>query len=117
MYMGEVEKDAEMDIKLLEMQIYNFIFRRARDRNDERAWSNAVLEVFGHMNLDELPDTEADPPDRGWLKVDAMMDEYRVNRDQREEKEEKEINKKMRRISARYEEELKTLLCNLCRGS
>jgi len=54
--MGEDEKTAEFDIKLLEAQLYNFIFARARDHNDERAWTNTVLEVFGHMNFDDLPD-------------------------------------------------------------
>ena len=83
LYMGEDEKTAEFDIKLLEMQLYNFIFARARDRNEERAWTNAVIEVFGHNNYDLLPDTEADPPDPRWLKVDAIMEEYRVNRDLR----------------------------------
>jgi hypothetical protein len=51
------------------MQRWNFIFRRARDRNEEDAWDNAVYEVFGHTDLDLLPDTEADPPRPQWLKA------------------------------------------------
>ena len=96
LYMGENEKTEEFDIKLLEAQLYNFIFRRVRDRNDERAWTNVVHEVFGHTNFDDLPDTEADPPDPGWLKVDAIMEEYHANREQREKKEEKELLKNFR---------------------
>ena len=96
MFMGREKNQAEQDIILLEMQLYNFIFRTARDRNEEDAWTGAVYEVFGHMDLDLLPDTEADPPDPGWLKVDAIMEEYRVNRGQREEKERKQLIKKMR---------------------
>ena len=46
------------------------------------------------MNFEELPDTEADPPDPQWLKVDAIMEEYSVNRNQREQKEEKQLIKK-----------------------
>jgi hypothetical protein len=83
--MGEDENTEEFDIKLLEMQLYNFIFARARDHNEERAWTNAVIEVFGHNNYDVLPDTEADPPDSGWLTGDAIMDEYRVNRAKKEQ--------------------------------
>ena len=71
-------------------------FRRARDRNEEDAWDNAVYEVFGHTDLDLLPDTEADPPHPQWLKVDAVMDEYRTQRELREEKEEKRLFKKMK---------------------
>lgn len=97
LYIGETdEKRREFDLRLMEGQLYNFIFQRARDRNDENAWTDAVHEVFGHTNMEALPDTEADPPDPGWLKVDAIMDQYRVKRDQREEREEKELFKKMR---------------------
>lgn len=94
--MAEDEGTKEFDLKLLEGQLYNFIFQRARDRNDERAWTDAVIDVFGHTRFEELPDTEADPQDPGWLKVDAIMDEYTTNRDTREQKEEKEILGKMR---------------------
>jgi hypothetical protein len=45
-----------------------------------------VIEVFGHDDVERLPDTEADPPDPGWVKVDAMMDEYHA-RMKREDKE------------------------------
>ena len=93
---AETEKEEKQDIMLLEIQLYNFIFRVARQHNEERAWTNAVVEVFGHKDWDALPDTEADPPDPGWLKVDAIMEEYHLNREQREEKEEKQLIKKMR---------------------
>lgn len=93
--MGEDEKTAEFNMKLLVAQLYNFIFARTRDRNNERAWTNAVLEVFGHMNFDDLPDTEADPPHPKWLKVDAIMDEYSTQRDLSENRDEKELLKNM----------------------
>jgi len=96
--MAEDEKTAEFDIKLLEMQLYNFIFQRARDRNDERAWTNAVIEVFGHMNWDALPDTEADPPDAGWLKVDEIMEEYHVAEKKRDEEDAKQLRKIMKGV-------------------
>lgn len=63
---------------------------------DERAWTNAVLEVFGHNDYDLLPDTEADPPDPGWLKVDAIMEEYHAAEKKRDEEDAKQLRKMMR---------------------
>lgn len=93
LFMGRDEKNQEFDTRLLEAQLWNFVFKTARSRNEENAWDNAVIEVFGHHNWDLLPVTEVDPVDPGWLKVDAIMDEYYANRNRREEKEEKELRK------------------------
>jgi hypothetical protein len=95
--MGDTNKDrVEFDMRLMEGQLYNFIFQRARDRNDENSWTDAVIEVFGHTRFEELPDTESDPPDPGWLKVDAIMEEYHVAERKRDEEDAKQLRKIMR---------------------
>jgi hypothetical protein len=79
--MGRKEKALEFDVRLLEAQLWNFIRDRARDYNEEQVWSNAVREVFGHDNWDLLPDTEAEPVDPGWLRVEEIVAEYCAKRD------------------------------------
>jgi hypothetical protein len=92
-YTGRSDTEVKFDKKLLEMRLWNLVFREARDFNEERAFDNAVVEVFGTSDWDLLPDTEADPLDPGWDKVEAITDEYRLQRDIKEKKEEEEFKK------------------------
>lgn len=89
-FWGRSEKSMEFDSMLMEAQLWNFIFKAARSRNEENAWDNAVIEVFGHKNWDLLPDIEAEPLDPGWVKVEAIMEKYCVERDKKEALEKKE---------------------------
>jgi hypothetical protein len=43
-----------------------------------------------------LPDTAADPRDPGWLKVDAIMEEYHVAERKRDEEDAKHLRKIMK---------------------
>jgi len=65
--------------------LWNFIYRHAKEYNEERAWTKAVQMVFGHTRWDDLPDTEGDPLDPGWVKVDELMAEYRAVQEQKDQ--------------------------------
>ena len=73
-------------MKLFEARVGNLIVREARDRNEEEAGTNAVREVFGHNDYDRLPDTKADPPHPGWIKVDSIMAAYHARREEQDRK-------------------------------
>jgi hypothetical protein len=93
---GRRGKALEVDVRLMEAQLWNFILDRARDYNEENAWTNAVTEVFGHTRFDELPDTEADPPDPGWTRVEEIVAKYCADRDVREAEEKKRFDEEWR---------------------
>lgn len=96
-FMGHSEKEMKFDTWLIEAWLWNLIiFRAARDYNEENAWTNAVTEVFGHNDYDLLPDTEAEPVDPGWLRVEEIHAAHCAKLDKQDEETKKQFDKEWR---------------------